>query len=350
MPSTGPLREAHAHVDQSHDGLMPSFDELIRPSRAYITRAQFLGNGYNDRDLRAAVRTGLLTRLRHGIYVFTAEHAKLTPEQKHVVLAQSVADRLGPAVAISHQSACAIHGFAMYGHDLSKVHVTRLDGSAGRTEHGIVHHVGQIVTDDDVELVDGMLVVKPARAVFEASSVGKVESGIVVMDSALHLGAVTREQLIETIDRRADWQGARGARYALSLADERSESPGESRSRFLFRREGLPIPELQVPVYDDAGRLIGFSDFGWLEYHHLGEFDGLRKYGGIPDDPRTPQQIVIAEKNREDRMRSQGFGMSRWIWVEINPPRATDTARRVGVEMERSRKLYTRGRIHIPLS
>lgn len=274
----------------------------------------------------------------------------LTPEQKHIVLAQSVADRLGPGVAISHQSACAIHGIAMYGHDLSKVHVTRLDGSAGRTEHGIVHHVGQIVSDDEVQEVDGLLIVKPSRAVFEAATVGTVESAIVVMDSALHLGTVTREQLIETIDRRAAWQGARGARYALSLADERAESPGESRSRFLFRREGLPIPELQVPVYDDAGRLIGFSDFGWLEYHHLGEFDGLRKYGGIPGDPRTPQQIVIAEKNREDRMRSQGLGMSRWIWVEINPPRAADTARRVGAEMERSRKLYTRGRVNIPLS
>ena len=150
---------------------------------------------------------------------------------------------------------------------------------------------------------------------------------------ALHLGAVTREQLVEAIDRRADWQGARGARYALSLADERSESPGESRSRFLFRREGLPIPELQVPVYDDAGRLIGFSDFGWLEYHHLGEFDGLNKYGGIADDPRTPQQVVIAEKNREDRMRSQQLGMSRWIWADLGPSRASDTARRIGAEL-----------------
>lgn len=329
---------------------MTAFDNLIQTSRSHMTRAEFLANGYNDRDIRAAVRTGLLTRLRQGVYVFSAEHALLTPEEKHVVLAQSVADRLGPHVALSHQSACAVHGFAMYGHDLTKVHVTRLDGSAGRTEHGIVHHVGQIVTDDEVEVIDGMLVVKPARAVFEAATVGSVESGIVVMDSALHLGGVTQDELLETVGRRSDWQGARRARYALSLADGRSESPGESRSRFLFRRAGLPNPELQVPVYDGDGRLIGYSDFGWLEYRHLGEFDGLKKYGGILGDKRTPQQIVIAEKTREDAMRSQQLGMSRWIWDDIDPPREMKTAERVRTEMERSRRLYARGRVDIPLS
>lgn len=328
---------------------MSSFNDLVRTPRAYVTRAQFLSNGYTDRDLREAVHTGLLTRLRHGIYVFTAEHILLTPEQQHVVLAQSVADRLGPNVAISHQSACAIHGFAMYGHDLTKVHVTRLDGSAGRTEHGIVHHVGQIVTDDDVEEINGLLVVKPHRAVFEAATVGSVESGIVVMDSALHLGSVTQEQLVETVGERAGWQGARRARYALSLSDGRAESPGESRSRYMFRRMNLPIPDLQVPVYDGDGTLIGYSDFGWIEYRHLGEFDGLVKYGGIPGDTRTPQQIVIEEKGREDAMRAQRLGMSRWVWYDIEPIRERRTAERIRSQMDQSRSLYTRGRTTIPL-
>jgi hypothetical protein len=328
---------------------MSSFADLIQSPRRYTTRGQFIDSGYNDRDLRAAVRTGLLTRVRHGIYVFTAEYAPLTPEQKHVIVAQSVADRLGPAVAISHQSACALHGIAMYGHDLSKVHVTRLDGSAGRTEHGIVHHVGQIVRDDEVQELDGVLVVRPSRAVFEAATVGSVESAIVTMDSALHLGAVTGEELAETVGRRADWQGARRARYALSLADGRAESPGESRSRYLFRRAGLPVPDLQVPVYDAYGRIIGYSDFGWIEHCHLGEFDGLVKYGGIPDDRRTPQQIVTAEKIREDRMRSQRLGMSRWTWSDIDPARGMRTAERVRAEMDESRRLYTRGRVNIPL-
>lgn len=329
---------------------MSSFDDLIHSRRGYFTRAQFLDSGYTDRDLRTAVRSGLLKRLRHGVYVYAAEHARLSPEQKHVVLVRSVADKLGPAVAVSHQSACATHGLAMYDYPLGKVHVTRLDGSAGRTEHGIAHHVGQVLNDDDIEEIDGILVVRPARAVFEASTIGSVESAIVVMDSALHKQVVTREELADLTGRLWNWQGARGARYALSLADGRSASPGESRSRYLFRREGLPIPELQVPIHDADGLLIGYSDFGWLEYHHLGEFDGRIKYGGIPGDSRSPQQIVFDEKRREDAMRSQLLGMSRWTWDEIDRERQHRTAQRVAAEIEQSHRLYARGRVVIPLS
>lgn len=329
---------------------MTQFEDLTRSRRGYVTRAEFLGSGYSDRDLRSAVHSGLLQRLRHGVYVYAAEHAKLTQEQRHVVLVRSVADKLGPAVAISHQSACAAHGLAMYGHPLDKVHVTRLDRSAGRTEHGIVHHVGQVVTDDDVEEVDGMLVTRPARAMFETSTVGTVESAIVVLDSGLHRGVASEPELIDMVGRRWNWQGARRARYALSLADGRSESPGESRSRYLFRREGLPLPQLQVPVHDAYGQLIGYADFGWLEHRHLGEFDGRVKYGGILGDARSPQQVAFDEKRREDAMRAQLLGMSRWTWSELDPGVARRTAQRVAAEIRRSHNLYARGRVVIPLS
>lgn len=326
-----------------------TFDDLIRTDRGYVTRAQFLGQGYNDRDIRSAVHAGLLLRRRHGIYVYAAEFNQLTPEQQHVVDVRSVADKLGHAVAISHQSACALHGIAMYGVNLGKIHVTRLDGSAGRTEHGIVHHVGQVIPDADLVEIDGMLVTKPARAMFETSTRHSVESAIVTLDSGLHLALTSPEELAELGARWWNWQGARKARYAMRLADGRAESPGESRSRYLFRRENLPIPDLQVPVHDENGRLIGYSDFGWLEYCHLGEFDGKVKYGGILTDPRTPQQIAYDEKRREDAMRSQHLGMSRWGWVDISGKRGRHTAARVGSDLERSHRLYKHGRTIIPL-
>lgn len=326
-----------------------TFEDLIRTDRGYVTRASFLAQGYNDRDIRSAVHAGLLLRRRQGIYVYAVEFNQLTPEQQHVIDVRSVADKLGHAVAISHESACAIHGIAMYGVDLSKIHVTRLDGSAGRTEYGIVHHVGQVTPEDDLVEIDGMLVTKPARAMFEASTRHSVESAIVTLDSGLHLALTTPEELNELGARWWNWQGARKARYATTLADGRAESPGESRSRYLFRREGLPIPDLQVAIHDESGRLIGYSDFGWLAYCHLGEFDGKVKYGGIATDRRTPQQIAYDEKRREDDMRSQYLGMSRWGWIDIDGKHGQRTARRVGSDLERSRRLYYRNRTIIPL-
>ncbi|AWB93542.1 type IV toxin-antitoxin system AbiEi family antitoxin domain-containing protein [Aeromicrobium chenweiae] len=165
--------------------------DLITTGRGYVTRGQFLDCGYSDRDIRAAVRSGLLRRRRQGVYVHAATFDVLSPEQQHVVDVRSVADKLGPAVAVSHQSACAIHGAAMYGTRLDRIHVTRLDGAAGRTAHGIVHHEGQVVRDDDLEEIDGMLVVKAPRSIFELGTTGSVESAIVVMDSGLHLALTT---------------------------------------------------------------------------------------------------------------------------------------------------------------
>lgn len=315
----------------------------------YLTRAELVAHGHDDREIRAAVRLGQLVRIRHGVYAYAADHAMLGPEQRHAVIARSVAAKLGPGVAISHQSACALLGLSMYGHDLSDVHVTRLDGSAGRHEHGIVHHVGHAVRDDDVQELDGVLVMRPARAVFEAGLIGSVESAIVVMDSALHRGLVTTDDLRRLGEQTRSWQGARGARYALSLADGRAASPGESRSRYLFRREGLPIPQLQFPVHDAAGRLLGYTDFAWEEYRHLGEFDGFVKYGGIPNDTRTPQHVVFDEKTREDLIRRQLWGMSRWIWSELDTRRAHATAQRIRAELDQSRALYTRSRTYFPL-
>lgn len=324
-------------------------NDLILNDRGYLTRGQILDSGYDDRAIRACVRSGLLLRRRQGIYVHAASFRQLTPEQQHVIDVRSVADKLGPGVAISHQSACAVHGAAMYDADLSSIHVTRLDDATGRRAHGIVHHVGQVVADDDLEEVDGMLVMKAPRAIVELSTIVSVEAAIVVMDSGLHLQLTTLDELAALGHRFESWPGGRRARYAMSLADSRAESPGESRSRYLFRRHNLPIPDLQVAVHDEDGMLIGYADFGWHEFRHLGEFDGKVKYGGIPGDPRTPQQIVFEEKNREDRLRRQVFGLSRWIWPDLDAHRQEATVRRVQAEMEQSRTLYTRNRVVIPL-
>lgn len=323
--------------------------EPRRPDRGYVTRAQFLSQGYDDRAIRSAVRSGLLRRLRQGTYVYSAEFDQLTPEGQHVVLVRSVADRLGPGVAVSHQSACAVHGIAMFDIDLSKIHVTRLDGAAGRTEYGIVHHVGQVPDNDALVEIDGMLVVKPARAMFETSTRCSTESAVVTLDSGLHLALTTTDELIDLGGRMQNWQGARSARYAVALADGRAESPGESRSRLLFRRENLPRPDLQVEVRDGDGRLLGRTDFGWLEYRHLGEFDGRVKYGGIAGDSRTPQQIVLAEKLREDTLRAQLYGMSRWTWSDLGRGRSKDTVARLRADLEQSRRLYVANRTVIPL-
>jgi hypothetical protein len=68
----------------------------------------------------------------------------------------------------------------------------------------------------------------------------------------------------------------------------------------------------------DRWGLIGFGDFAWDDL--VGEFDGRVKYA----DPgmlngRTPSEVVVQEKRREDRARATGRRVVRWLWWDVQP-------------------------------
>jgi hypothetical protein len=109
---------------------------------------------------------------------------------------------------------------------------------------------------------------------------------------------------------------------AIKLADPRAETPGESVTRVQFYRYGIPMPELQYHVIDSHGVLVGIADFHWDEHRHLGEFDGKVKYQKLLRPGESASECVIREKKREDAMRADFRGMSRFIWSEVMPHRA----------------------------
>jgi hypothetical protein len=76
-------------------------------------------------------------------------------------------------------------------------------------------------------------------------------------------------------------------------------------------RHAVPAPELQFEMRTRDGRLLGYNDFGWPSFCHLGEFDGKRKYTRDIQPDEDPGEVVFREKRREDEMRREGAGMSR---------------------------------------
>ena len=86
---------------------------------------------------------------------------------------------------------------------------------------------------------------------------------------------------------------------------------------------GCPPPELQRTFRDRNGAFVATTDFWWPDYNLAGEFDGRSKY--LREEftqGRTPAQVVIDEKVREDALRALGPGMSRWVWEEALSARA----------------------------
>lgn len=311
----------------------------------YVLRRDLIDLGLKDRNIRAAVHAHLLVRIRHGTYAPALDYQALSPERRHTLASFSVADRLGPGVALSHQTAAVATGMTAWGIDLDTIHLVRLDGRGGRREAGVAFHRGTI-EEDELVLVDGRRSCPPDRAVLDACRLADVESGMVLASLAVHDGFCTLEQLAARLQSMSSWPGTIHCRLVLGYAEPRCESVGEARSLYMMRMEHLPLPEVQVEITLD-GRVIARSDFGWWIWRHVGEFDGRIKYGRLNPDPSRLEQVLVEEKRREDLIRSHPLGMSRWMWGGLDPARRAATALEIRRGLDQSRTVYTRNATHL---
>ena len=303
MRLLGPLRHRHDH--------------------GIFLRREAIEAGLNDQALRRAVRAGELVRVRHGAYVAADVWDNLSADGRHLVHLKAVLLTHEERVAVSHISAALIHGMDLWNAPLDKVHLTRLDAGSGRTSSDVVHHEGLWLPADLME-VAGLWTVNPARAALEAALLLDVEAGLVVVDSGLRNKLFTRRELEEQMHWMSSWPAARRLQLVIRLADGRSGSVGESRSRYMFWAHGIPKPELQWEVYDENGDLIGIADFAWPEHGVLGEFDGRAKYERFLREGETPADALAREKRREDAMRRvTGFRFYRWTWPMLGSPAIT---------------------------
>ena len=295
---------------------------LRAESIGYFTRPEVLHLGYDDNAISRACRVGAWHRIRPGAFTFP-DLWPSSQEGRQRLTGHVVADRLAPNVALSHVNAALEHDLPVWGIDLSLTHVTRLDGGAGRTEAGVVHHEGLTVPGDLLH-VDGRLVVDPVRAAVVTASMGTSEAALSIFDGLLHRGKGASEALETTYQTLEHWPDMQKLRVPVLMADPRPESVGESRSRWLFFNQGLPAPELQFRVYDDDGRLLGIADFAWPEHGLLGEFDGKVKYLRYLREGETSGDAVFREKRREQLLCEQlGWRMVRLVWADLYSPAAT---------------------------
>lgn len=318
--------------------------QIIEANGGIFSRAQALDCGETDRSLAVAIREGVLVRLRRGFYAPADIYATANSSAKHVLHARAAIASQRGRVALTGASAAALHGFDIYGTCLDVVHLVRLDNGSTRTEAGIVHHSSRQNIEEEIGLYEGILASTPARAVWEVACRSSLEGGVVTADSALHQMPELKESLDALHDRFALFPGSVKGRTVIRFADGRSDSPGESVTRVQYYRYGIPIPDLQYDVFDDRGVLIGTSDFYWDDFRHLGEFDGKMKYQKLLRAGESPSDCVFREKRREDAMRADSLGMSRFVWSDVMPRNARRTMTGLRAALDQSRRLYVRGR------
>lgn len=277
--------------------------------------------GYNNKAIAARRRSGEWHRVRHGAYCFGDVWATLSEPERHRVLTRAVLRMTPGPVALSHVTALVFHGVAVWGADLSKVHVTRLAGGAGRNERDVVHHQGLCEPERDLIELDGQLVTAPNRALIESTTVLGIESSLVSFNDALHHELVMPPELHETFDRMTNWPESCRTHVVLHHMDGRAASIGETRSDYMFWQQGLPRPDLQRAVLDETGAVFATTDFAWDEYRLFGEFDGKEKYLRYLREGETPGDAVFREKQREDKIRRlTGWRFVRIVWADLYHP------------------------------
>ncbi|MFD1202473.1 type IV toxin-antitoxin system AbiEi family antitoxin domain-containing protein [Leucobacter albus] len=301
---------------------MNHWDRLSEIRTHMMSRAQLRAEGVHDRAIEHAVRTGELHRVARGHYVAGATWAAWHPDWRHLALASAVdldATRRRPV--FSHLTAAAIHGVACYGIGNERVHVTLRSRNHQRRSTRMIQHEAR-VADDELTEVDGLWCTSLGRTLRDVARFARPEQAAVVLDAGLRMlfgGA-------DDIDAEREWRArqlselsalapARGVRVAqgrFAHADGRAESVAESLSRLQLRRLGYEV-RLQPTVAAPGGGVYRI-DFELLGAATFGEVDGDVKYtssemlGG-----RTPRDVVLAEKQREDWIRgTTGFGFVRW--------------------------------------
>lgn len=293
-------------------------------------RSDALAIGYHDREIARLVRGRVWHRIRRGAYTSGETWASLDRDGRHALTVRAVLLQARAEVAVSHVSALPEYGAPTWGLSLDTVHLTRPDQHAGRHERGVQQHVGLLLPEDLVTR-NGVRVTSPTRTALDVTTVAETEACVVVIDDLVHRGLTTDELLARRYGPMTHWPYTLRTDLVLRLVDGRSESPGETRTRYLCWRQGLPAPQLQYPILGRGGQVVAVVDFAWPEYGVFAEFDGTIKYGSLLKDGERPTDVVVREKRREDLVRElTGWRCIRIIWADLGRPQHTaDRIRRM---------------------
>lgn len=300
-----------------------------------------LQHGLTPNELAKRVKAGALVRVRHGVYIEGPVWRELEPWKQYRVRIQAAAESLEKPTVFARHSAASVLGIPTIGLN-RPVQALTFKNDGGRSRAGVSRHFAARAGLRVVQL-QGLLVTDRIRTVLDLAAFSPFTEAITPLDHvlrpdiALRLPALDKADLEAGITSLYSAAAGRRIRAALDFADPASGSAGESWSRALIHVGGFEAPVLQQR-FTDSGGLVGYADFFWKRSRVVGEFDGLGKYLK-PEflKGRTTAEAVLAEKDRENRIRALGFHVVRWNWSDLNAGRLEGKLTAAGVARRRTR-------------
>ncbi|ANH39870.1 hypothetical protein I601_3464 [Nocardioides dokdonensis FR1436] len=285
-----------------------------------VLRRDLVAAGIHDNAIARLVRAGELVRMRHGVYAVAQQWNQATARERHVMLSRGVVRLYGQDVALSHVSAALVYGAPDHGLPLTHVHLTDLAGAGERTQASVRHHRGGCRVDE-LSRRGECWITAPTRTALDTAAIVDRDAAVCVLDWFFQQGLSSPEECQYQLDARSVWSDHLDLALKLGYARVGSDSVAETLARLAFLDAGLPEPELQLEVRDQRGWLIGRVDFAWPEHRLIVEFDGRQKYHSMRRPGESIEEMVLREKQREDRIReATGWTVIRITWADLQQP------------------------------
>ena len=255
-------------------------------------------------ELEARVAAGELISPLPRLYARPAHWETLNPLEKELEKMRALANMHGDWW-FTGVSAAIAYGLSVSYSAIGKIQVASPHGSK-------TYHKGTVVSrhiDIDAEVGEcvGDLPLLPInRVLLDCARDLSFRNAVAVIDSALHMGLTTKDELIVYFEAKKGYRGIRRAREIAQFCDPRAESGGESIARVAMWELGFSAPDLQVEFKDPVEGKSYFVDFCWrLDGGRVivGELDGGEKYiNPAMTHGRSPEQVRRAERLRESRL------------------------------------------------
>jgi hypothetical protein len=248
-----------------------------------------LSDGLSRNDLRRWYRP-----VFRGVYA--PKHARLTLADR-ALGAWLTTGRTG---VIAGVAASALHGSRWIGDDEP---IEVLIGER-RRQSGPIIRMDRLGEGEVTEIGD-LPVTTPARTVFDLGRHLKRSAALARLDALMGAAPFGVEEVEELMQRYGPARGVRQLRDLMPLVDAGAESPKESWLRLLLIDAGLPAPETQISVCDEAGVLIAYLDMGYRDIKLAFEYDG--------DQHRSDRRQYVKDIRRIPMLERRGWEMIRVI-------------------------------------
>ncbi|MGH3412834.1 MAG: type IV toxin-antitoxin system AbiEi family antitoxin domain-containing protein [Marmoricola sp.] len=209
--------------------------------------------GLTSKRLAHAVRTGVLRRVLHGVYV------RADVQDTVEIRATAAALVVSPHSVVCDRTAAWLYRVDVFGYSdheiLPPIETCVYRGHSPSDRTGIDGR-SRDLRPGDVVMLHGLAVTTPLRTAMDLGCALGRRRAVGALDQLMRVQGVTREQMDHELPRYFRRRGVIQLRELVPLADPRAESMRESWVRLEIHDSGLPAPEPQhwvevdgVPTY-----------------------------------------------------------------------------------------------------